>query len=683
MKKSRQKVSFLLLLGMMVCGLFMGCGAEGAENAPKESENRIDNGKSVYHAIMPDKAQKADIYVEPIKGLPENFIKGMDISTVLSEEESGVVYYDTEGKEEDLFRILADAGLNYIRVRVWNDPYDSDGNGYGGGNVDAKRAAVIGRRAAENGMKLLVDFHYSDFWADPAKQKAPKEWAHFSLNDKKTAIYDYTIQSLKEIADAGSDIGMVQIGNEINNGMAGETDPERILTLLTEASRAIRDFSAETGQEVKIAVHYTQVDDVKAIKRKAKELADANLDYDVFGISYYPFWHGTMENMKNVLKDISETYDVDTCIMETSYAYTLEDGDQYGNSVSEGNLQEGYAATVQSQATCIRDICAYANEAGALGVFYWEGAWIPVGNTEDGTPKEEAFRQRQELWETFGSGWATSYAKKYDPKDAGENFGGCAWDNQAMFDFEGHPLASLDVFKYLNYGTVCEKKVDYLLDCVLQVNVGETLQMPNRVAAVYNTREENDGILVTWDETQVAQIDSSVMGEYIIDGKLESGETVTCEVSVKDVNYVLNESFEEQNVSMWTVYYEGDHNPTDVQRKAADAFTGDNAFHFWDDVPVSFTLEQEIKTLQAGNYALTARLQGGDVGSDALIYIYVEVNGTRYESDPVELTGWINWKEAVVSEISVPEGAEVKVGAFVSCAAKGWGTIDDFYLHKE
>lgn len=104
-----------------------------------------------------------------------DFIRGMDVSSVLSLERSGVYFYDENGNENDLFKILARHGVNYIRVRIWNDPYDNNGNGYGGGNSDVESACEIGRRAAECGMKLLVDFHYSDFWADPKKQQPPKE----------------------------------------------------------------------------------------------------------------------------------------------------------------------------------------------------------------------------------------------------------------------------------------------------------------------------------------------------------------------------------------------------------------------------------------------------------------------------------------------------------------------------
>ena len=105
--------------------------------------------------------------------LPEGFLFGMDASCVPALEKSGVKYYDFDGSEQDVFKILSDSGIQYIRVRVWNHPFDEDGNGYGGGNCDIENALTIGTRATRYGMKLLVDFHYSDFWADPGKQMPP------------------------------------------------------------------------------------------------------------------------------------------------------------------------------------------------------------------------------------------------------------------------------------------------------------------------------------------------------------------------------------------------------------------------------------------------------------------------------------------------------------------------------
>ena len=648
-----RRAAAILLTCVMTIGMMSGCGKKD----------------STYKAKLPTGVEEADIYVEAIEGLPDNFIKGMDVSSVIAEEASGVKYYDKDGKEQDLFKILADSGVNYIRVRVWNDPYDSKGNGYGGGNNDVAKAVEIGKRAAQYGMKLLVDFHYSDFWADPKKQQAPKAWAHLTFADKQEAIYNFTLESLNTIKEGGADIGMVQIGNEINNGMSGETDETKIATLLSLASKAVREFS----KDVQVAVHYTNVDDQKGILRRAQMLADNNVDYDIFGVSYYTYWHGSFDNMKATLTAVTEQFGKKTCIMETSYAYTLEDGDVYGNSVGESDLIPEYGATVQSQATCIRDVMAAANEVGALGIFYWEGAWVPVGND---------YESNAAKWEEFGSGWASSYAGKYDPNDAGQYYGGCSWDNQAFFDFNGKVLPSLDVFKYVNYGTTCEQKIDYLLNCIVNVNVGDELVMPEKFDVVFNNRAENDGVKVTWDAAQVAAIDTNVMADYTIDGTLEDGTKVTAKVKVAKLNYVLNPSFEENKLSMWNVTYDGENNPTDFQTKSSDALTGDVSFHFYSTEDFCFTIEQQITGLTEGEYTFNVNIQGGDIKDGSLINIYVIADGERYESDPVTLTGWVNWQTPEIKDIKVT-GGEVTVGVYVKAVAKGWGTMDDFYLYKQ
>ena len=138
----------------------------------------------------------SDVNVQKINNLNSNTIKGVDISSVISEEDSGVHYFDEAGHQESIFKILKSDGVNYIRVRVWNNPYTKSDNGYGGGNSDLEKAILIGKQASKYGMKLLVDFHYSDFWADPSKQNAPKSWRDLSYAQKQKAVYNYTLDSL-------------------------------------------------------------------------------------------------------------------------------------------------------------------------------------------------------------------------------------------------------------------------------------------------------------------------------------------------------------------------------------------------------------------------------------------------------------------------------------------------------
>lgn len=683
-----------LCIGVSLCAaLLAGCGArdEGqdvpadtqvsAEVQSSEETESSEETKTVHSPEdigeiisfdLPTGPEESEIFVEPIPDISDDFIRGMDASAVLVLENSGVTYYNYEGEEQDVYMTLAQSGVNYIRLRVWNDPYDENGNGYGGGNNDLETAVILGQRATKYGMQVCIDFHYSDFWADPKRQHAPKAWEGMTVEEKCDALYDFTKESLAELLDAGVDVGMVQIGNEINNGMSGETDNDAVMQLLLAGSRAVREISAEYGHDIQIAVHYTNIEDNNQINSKAASLEEYGVDYDVFGLSYYPFWDGDNENMQTVAKLIQDNYGKKVMIAETSYCYTSEDGDGSGNSfVGIDDLVEGYAATVQSQATMIRDICAAADEVGVIGVFYWEGTWLPVGGPDgDNSP----------IWEEYGSGWASSYASDYDPEDAGLYYGGCSWENQAMFDFDGYPLASLNVFKYLKYGATAPLAVDSIPAISASCSIGSELELPEAVDVIYNDRSANTQVAVTWDEAQVAAIDTNVGGTYEITGTLEDGTGVTCKVEVKMINLVQNPSFEESDTSMWEVTYTGDSNPTDYQTKADDAHTGEVAFHFWSaDSDMEFAIEQQFTDLEPGTYQLSAFAQGGDV-TDGEMELYAVVNGEE-QTASFMVTTWIDWKNPTISEIKVTDGT-LTIGVRMKCNAKSWGTVDDFALYR-
>lgn len=557
-----------LLSAGLCAGALSGCGAESTTTAETQPETEQEVIRTTEEPAEAEAEEEwSDVFVEPVAGISDDFIRGMDASAVLSVEKSGAKYYGYDGKEQDVFETLAESGVNYIRLRVWNDPYDENGNGYGGGDNDVATAIELGKRATQYGMKVNIDFHYSDFWADPKRQHAPKAWEGMPADEKADALYDFTKESLTQILDAGVDVGMVQVGNEINNGMSGETDVPAVMELLNAGSRAVREIADSYGKDIQIVLHYTNIEDNEEVDTMAANLKEYGVDYDIFGLSYYPFWDGTNENMQNVAKNIMDRYGKKVVIAETSYCYTEKDGDGFGNSFDGiEDAVDGYAPTVQSQATMIRDICAAANEVGVLGVFYWEGTWIPVGSED---------QDNSALWEKYGSGWASSYSAEYDPDDAGLYYGGCSWDNQAMFDFTGHPLPSLNVFRYLKDGHTVPLAVDFIPQTTVSRDVGEALTLPETVEVVYNDRSANTQVPVSWDASQVAAIDTKKAGTYTVDGTLSDGTAVTADVDVEMVNYVKNPGFEEVDRSMWEISYAGENDPTDYQEKADDAHDGD------------------------------------------------------------------------------------------------------------
>lgn len=627
---------------------------------------------------LPTAAEDAGIYVEPIPDLADDFIRGMDVSSILAEEKSGVKYYNADGVEQDVFTTMAEAGVNYARIRVWNDPYDENGNGYGGGNNDLATAIALGKRATDNGMKVCIDFHYSDFWADPAKQMCPKAWEGMSLEEKTEALYDFTKDSMTQLLDNGVDVCMVQVGNETNNGMAGETQIPNIAQLMNAGSKAVREASESYKKDIKVALHYTNASDYDGLDSILYKLSSFQVDYDIFALSYYPYWHGTFENLQKVMENIQNKYGKETLIAETAYCYTAEDTDGSGNSVGAADLIDAYGATVQSQSTALRDVCAAASQSGALGVFYWEGAWIAVGDVNaDNSP----------IWEEFGSGWASSYAAGYDPKDAGQYYGGCSWDNQALFDPDGKPLDSLYTYKWLKYGTNAEPAIDLVNIPTVTCNIGADVEMPETVDVVYNNRTLNTSLPVEWYEEMVKNIDTSKAGTYEITGRVldenaasDSPTEVLCVVNVEMLNYVVNPGFEDADTTMWSVSYEGDKNPTDFQQKEGDAHTGEYSFHFWSESDMDFTIEQKFTDLEPGTYTLKAYFQGGDIDDSAKMELYASC-GSSVSSDAFTAQGYANWQEPTISSIKVTDGT-LTIGMHIQCSAKGWGTIDDFTLNK-
>lgn len=181
--------------------------------------------------------EKPTILVPKAENLAGDFIMGADVSTLLTQEASGVVSYDFDGQQQDLLKVLHDAGVNYIRVRVWNDPFDAAGNGYGGGNCTVDTAIEIGKRAARYDMGLLVDFHYSDFWADPSKQQAPKAWEALSLEEKEQAIYDYTVEQDITGLRAGNYTFSIQVqGGDVNE------DAQMYIYVISDGQRYEQPF---------------------------------------------------------------------------------------------------------------------------------------------------------------------------------------------------------------------------------------------------------------------------------------------------------------------------------------------------------------------------------------------------------------------------------------------------------
>ena len=306
---------------------------------------------------------EAAVKVNPIAGISDDFIKGADVSMIPELERLGGKFYDN-GVEKDCLTILQEKGINWVRVRIWNDPYSYGPNGNGGGVTDEKKALEVATRAKALGMKVLVDFHNSDWWADPGKQYPPKAWENHGAKQLAKDVYNYTAKVMKDFNAAGVTPDMVQIGNELNNGMlwpvCKTATPEGYKALadaIAQGLKAVKDN--DPNNQVIRMVHLANGNNNALYRSFFDELIVNNgvNDFDVIGFSYYPFWHGSMEELSYNMNDMVDRYGKDVIVVETAYAFTNEQGDAQKNCA--GPTEEaiaGYKSTVQGQASGLHDV---------------------------------------------------------------------------------------------------------------------------------------------------------------------------------------------------------------------------------------------------------------------------------------------------------------------------------------
>lgn len=396
MKKTLTKIALGLLCLALV---FTSCNPPSYSKAMEDAKTPVNLTNYESLDIRPIHADSNDI--ASVVNSSE-YIRGFDASALYALERNGAIFYDSDNSEKDMLSILKNHGVNWIRLRVWNNPYSqAAGTAENTGFCDIKKAKEISVRAKALGMKVLIDFHYSDTWADPLKQNLPAAWDKYA-NDATAlaeAVYDFTKKSLTILKDAGATPDMVQIGNEIDSGMflkksdgtSPAFDKSDLPTFLEKASAAVRDVDSK----IKVMIHTTSKNSGNNAKNVLGSLDSTT--YDVIGLSYYPFYdHGNIETLKSTIESLITTYDKEVVIAETSFAWTVDwvegKNDTVDNTLwydglktaleSLNNYFNGYEyesgnyciePTIQNQAEVIRTIMEVSANAGAKGIFYWGG----------------------------------------------------------------------------------------------------------------------------------------------------------------------------------------------------------------------------------------------------------------------------------------------------------------------
>jgi len=367
----------------------------------------------------------------------DDFAMGMDISSIIALENAGVTYYDQDGNKKDLFTLAKEGGCNYIRIRVWNDPKDSSGNYYGGGNNDLQCALKIGERATKAGIKVLIDLHMSDFWTDPSKYKIPKAWENLSEDQVASNIDQFTKSVLDSFKAKNIDVGMIQIGNETNTGFCGaltwksnNLNPTWV-KYINAGLNAVSEWNESNNADIKSVLHFARPD-TGCGSSYSKFKANNITDFDIFATSYYPQDDGSIDGLNATLIQIAQVLDKKVMVAETNYPF----------SGSSDTTKLPYGVSVGGQAKYLQNLISTMNsldynEDGVCdceGVFYWEPAWPAIGD-----------------WEKYGTGWASAAAKSYGYSSGNTPTGSIALvANKA--DKKQQVMDSFYTYKYIKTG---------------------------------------------------------------------------------------------------------------------------------------------------------------------------------------------------------------------------------------
>jgi arabinogalactan endo-1,4-beta-galactosidase len=342
-----------------------------------------------------------------------SFIRGIDISTAQQIEDAGGVW-KVNGTQEDILNLFKENGVNYVRLRLWHTP----AGGYCGLDSTLKFARLIKAKR----FKFLLDIHYSDTWADPGHQIKPAAWENLTFLQLKDSVYYYSYNVIAAFKNQNTLPDMVQIGNEITGGMLwpdgknyGSSDSwTNFASLVKEGIQGVRDAAGR--DTVKIMIHIDQGGNNSTCRWFFDSLITSqSVRFDVIGLSYYPWYtsHGTLTQLQNNLNDLAARYNKNIVIVETAYPWTsgyVNDGVS-NVGFDSTNLPKDYSISPSGQKdylTFLRKLIEGVNNKKGIGFFYWEPAYISVSPV------------------------------------------GSAWENYAMFDFNGNAFSSLQVFRAID-----------------------------------------------------------------------------------------------------------------------------------------------------------------------------------------------------------------------------------------
>lgn len=297
------------------------------------------------------------------------FIKGADIGWLPQMEATGYKFFNKDGKEEDCLKILKSYGINAVRLRTWVDPSDNPQSGH----CSKDETVAMAVRANKEGMKVMINFHYSDSWADPAKQVKPKAWVNLNFTDLQKALYDYTFEVMTALKTAGISPEWVQVGNEITPGLLlpegnSGTNFQQLVQLLNQGYDAVKAVSPES----KVILHVDQGNNNARFRWWFDNATKYKAKYDIIGMSYYPYWlEGSpdytlsIDSLGRNLNDMVQRYGKDVMVVEVG-------GEEGQDSRLTPQQNAAKVQNTHDMVVAVLNKVRQVPENKGLGVFYWE-----------------------------------------------------------------------------------------------------------------------------------------------------------------------------------------------------------------------------------------------------------------------------------------------------------------------
>lgn len=502
----------------------------------------------------------------------QEFKKGMDISFLPELEDKGMKIKDFDGNEMDGFDLAKKYGVNAIRLRLWNNPENvEESNGY----CNLSDTIAMAKRIKAHQMSFMLNFHYSDFWADPGKQRKPKDWEELEFLELKEAVFAYTRDTLLTLKEEGVLPEIVQIGNEIRSGLLfpeGELPNYKGMVELVNAgiqgARAVA-----VSDTMKIMIHLDQGGRYFYIKEWFDKAFEAGLeDFDLIGLSYYPFWHGTFMDLKETLSKLVLDYQKPIMIVETAHAWRKS---AHGFIDESQEKIAGVLATPEGQKKVldlVMNITASLPNQMGCGVYYWEPLCMPQ-------PGE--------------GGWA---------------------ENMGLLDENGQVLEGIHAFEFSREKLRSKETAKVYEPPLLQIQEGKYPVLPEQLSVLYY-----DGTLEKKSVIWETDFPEWVEGTYSIQGKVEGvAEPVSCRIQVfKEMpvrKNLLSDTNWDNGLTQWDLEKSEEQVVVQLFPEFEDPFPAPplNAIRVESPKNFTFCVSQQVDIAKEDYYNLQVEYKGTD-----------------------------------------------------------------------